>query len=141
MLTDPGSWVLLLVIVLKVVDWAGFSFFQANTATHTICVYSAFTPQVVRAVWQPPTQELFDAMVERLAQVLPSQPPSASTPWYRSRVALLGALLLSILPLVIGGIVVYQLSMPGVGSTTALRYRSSPSSSDFKLGSFLLNLR
>lgn len=95
-----------------VVDWAGFSSFQADTATHTIRLYSAFTPQVVRAVWQPPSQELFGMMVERLAQVLPSQPPSVSTPWYRSRAALLAALLISILPLVAGGIVVYQLSLP-----------------------------
>jgi hypothetical protein len=95
-----------------VVDWASFSFFQADAATQTIRLYSAFTPRVVRAVWQPPTHELFLVALERLTQVLPNQPPSRSIPWYRSRAALLGALLLGTLPFVAGGVVIYQLALP-----------------------------
>jgi hypothetical protein len=65
-----------------------------------------------RYAWQPPTAELFEAVVQVLAASLPEETPALPIPWYRRRAALLGALAAVTLPFVLVGIGVYVAEVP-----------------------------
>jgi hypothetical protein len=93
-------------------DWGPFSHFRADASTRVIRLYSVRTPEVVRVAWQPPTAELFDAVVQVLAAGLPDQAPVLSVPWYRRRAAVLGALAGVTLPFLLGGVGVYAAQVP-----------------------------
>jgi hypothetical protein len=89
-------------------DWDCFSHFRADPKTRIIYLYAAQSPEIVRVAWRPTTDELFRDVVGVLKASLPQEPPDSVVPWYRRRMALIGAMLILVSPFLLGAIAVYQ---------------------------------
>jgi hypothetical protein len=89
-------------------DWDCFSYFRSDPTTRIIYLYAALSPEIVRVAWQPETDKLFKDVVGVLKSALPEKPLAVMIPWYRRRPALIGAILILVLPFMLGAIVVYQ---------------------------------
>ena len=88
-------------------EWSAFSHFTADSTTQVIRLFSARTPEVARAIWQPPTPQLFVDVVTFLSHYLPTTMPTTPLPWYRRRNTLMMTLLLSTTGLVLAGLAIY----------------------------------
>ena len=89
-------------------DWDCFSHFDADPENRMIYLYAALSPEIVRVAWRPTTDEIFRDVVGVLKASLPQELPYSVVPWYRRRMALIGAILILVLPSLLGAIAVYQ---------------------------------
>ena len=85
-----------------------FSYFEADPKTRVIDLHAVLYPEIVRVAWQPATDEIFEDVVDVLESVLPQEPSTVPIPWYRRRVALVGAISFLVLPFLIGTTIIYQ---------------------------------
>jgi hypothetical protein len=89
-------------------DWDCFSHFDADPETRIIYLYAALSPEIVRVAWRPTTDKLFGDVLGVLKSALPEESPVVVIPWNRRRMALIGAILILVLPFLLGAIAVYQ---------------------------------
>jgi hypothetical protein len=88
-------------------EWDCFSHFRADPKNRIIYLYAALSPEIVRVAWQPTTGEIFKNVMGVLMSALPRESPAVRIPWYRWRVALIGAILILVSPFLLGAIVVH----------------------------------